>query len=133
MSTAPLDPSSIAIALIGTIAGTEMAAYLGPYSVIAAGGAAGACIALSRSEQTSTIRACIFVALMTCISLMLTVSAAELIHYAFPVLEVKWLLTPVAIMIGAIGQDWPPIGRWIISRIGRIFEQKSGIGDGRND
>lgn len=132
MTSTPLDPSSIAVAIIGSVCGAEIANYLGPYSVIAAGGAAGACIALSRSEQTTTLKACIFVALMTSISIMLTVSASELIRYAFPSIEIKWLLAPVAIIIGGVGHDWPIIGKWIVSRAGLLFEKRSGIDEGKN-
>ena len=40
-----------------------------------------------------------------------------------------WLLTPVALMIGAIGGRWPVVMKWIIERIGRLIERRVG-GDG---
>ena len=127
MTPPPLDPSSVASALIGALIGAELASYVGPYAVIAAGGAAGACFALSRMPPSGRAFAYSFVAAMTALSLMLTASIAEMIHYAFPGIDVRWLLVPVALIVGGIGHDWPNVGGWIVTRAGRLFERRTGI------
>jgi hypothetical protein len=124
-----LDPVSVVQALIAAVVGTELAAYVGPYAVIAAGGAAGACFALSRRPPETNLRAARFVALMTALALLLTASGAELLlHWAS--LDIHWTLAPLAMLIGGIGHDWPAIGAWIITRAGRIFERRTGIDGG---
>jgi hypothetical protein len=127
MNPPQLDPSSVASAIIGLFFGAEIAGYLGPYAVIASGGATGACFALARMQTSGRAFAVWFVLSMTIVSVMLTASIAELIHFIFPSVDVRWLLVPVAMFVGGIGQDWSTIGTWVVSRIGRVFEKRAGI------
>lgn len=133
MNSPELDPSSVASAIIALFFGAEMAGYIGPYAVIAAAGATGACIALSRMPAVGRWHAVVFVAGMTVVSLMLTASISELIHYALPSVDIKWLLVPVAMVVGGIGQDYPSIGSWMVSRLGRLIERRAGIDGKSND
>jgi hypothetical protein len=36
-------------------------------------------------------------------------------------------------VVGGIGQDYPSIGSWIVSRLGRLIERRAGIDGKSND
>ncbi len=127
MAAPPLDPPSVLSAILAVAIGVELAEYLGPYGVIIAGGAAGACFALTRMEPQTTKKAVAFVAWMTVIAAILTVSVAQLIHTMLPSVEAKWLFAPLALMIGGIGRDWQRVGEWLVRTAGRFLERRGGI------
>ena len=50
---------------------------------------------------------------------------AELLARALH-LESRWMLAPVSGAIAAIGHDWPAVGEWVLRRLGRLIERKTG-------
>lgn len=133
MNPPQLDPSSVASAIIALFFGAEMAGYIGPYAVIGAAGATGACIALSRMPAVGRSYAVCFIGGMTVVALMLTASISQLINYMLPNIDIRWLLVPVAMVVGGIGQDYPLIVTWVVSRLGRLIERRAGIDGKSND
>ncbi len=129
MTDPRLDPVSVVQVLAAMLVGAGPAAYLGPYAVIAAGGAAGAFIALSRRPPERSLHAAAFVTVMTLMALLLTVSAAEVLRH-YTSLEIRWTLAPLAMLIGGVGYDWPAVGSWIVSAARRVFERRAGIDGG---
>jgi hypothetical protein len=121
-----IDPVSVAVALMGTAIGAELARYVGPYLVIAAAGFACSGFAVMRRESVSRLRSLGFMCWMTAISLLATVSLAELLVSLLPGVQVRWMLVPVAGGIAAIGHDWPRVGQWIVDRLARLIERRAG-------
>jgi len=43
--------------------------------------------------------------------------------------DLYWLLAPIALIVGCVGDDWPKVGRWVFTRVGRLFERRLNGGD----
>lgn len=125
-----LDAVTVAVVLIGAIAGGEVARYAGPYLVIAAGGVVGSVAAVMRHpEHLDRWRALGMVALLTGLSLLLTGAVAYGVEVALAkvgwALPTRYLLVPISIAIAAVGQDWPGVLRWAASLIRRRAERRA--------
>lgn len=123
-----LSPIDLAIALAGLIFSPELARIVGPYAVIVVAAVTGSAWALSRADKTSTWEALWFLTRMILTATLLTVSLAMLLRKLSPAwvgLESdEWLLAPIALLVGAVGNDWRHIGRWVVGRIGRMVDRR---------
>lgn len=123
MQTSP-DPVAAAIALASVVFGPSMAQIVGPYAVILVAATVGAAWALGRRDPNSLSPAWYFARLQVT-ALLLTVGLAQLIGGWIGADETSWLLAPIALVVGALGDDWPAAGRWLIVRFGRLIERKA--------
>lgn len=123
--TPQIDPVSVAVALIGTLIGAELAKYVGPYLVIGAAGLTGSGLALMRRPPGSRVSALAFVSWLTVLSILLTVPVAEWLASVLAV-ESRWMLAPVAGAVAGVGHDWPRVGEWLFQRLARLIERRTG-------
>ncbi|RMX06703.1 hypothetical protein D8I35_09385 [Corticibacter populi] len=122
-----LDPVTVAIYALSPLLGQIAAEFAGPYAVIILGSTLGAAWALGRRDPDTKISAVIYFARLIGTAILIAWGlAAILSHYTG--LQSNWLLAPVAMLIGGIGDDWPRVGRWLLTRIGRIFERRTDSG-----
>jgi len=129
MNTNQIDPVSAAIALAGFIFGPSLAAIIGPYAVILLAATVGAAWSLGRRDQSLRTGAALYFLRLNATAVLVTVGIATLAAKWLGVTEQNWLLAPVAIVVGAVGDDWPRIGRWLIVRGGRFFEKRTDTGE----
>lgn len=128
MQPSQIDPVSAAIALAGVLFGPALAAIIGPYAVIVIAATVGAAWSLGRRDQTMRWGAAWYFLRLNATAVLITVGIATLAAKWLGVTEQNWLLAPVAILVGAVGDDWPRVTRWMIVRAGRIFERRAGAG-----
>lgn len=104
-----IDPVSAAVALLTAFVSPAVAHVMGVYSVIFIGAAFGSGWALMRREKGSLLSAIFFVLLMTGTTTLTTVGIAELLNKYIELTDSNVLLGPVALLIGAVGHDWPRV------------------------
>ena len=130
MNTSNLDPVSVAIALASVLFGPALAAVVGPYAVIIISATVGAAWALGRRDPALKLGAAWYFLRLNATAVVVTVSLARLAGLWLGVADHSWLLAPVALVVGGVGDDWPRLGRWLLVRAGRIFERRAGGGNG---
>lgn len=124
-----LDPINAAIALGSVIFGPQLAAIIGPYAVILIAATVGAAWSLGGRAPTSRGSAVRYFALLNATALLVTVQAANALALWFGMQNTTWMLAPIALVIGGVGDAWPRIGQWIVARMGRLIERRMD-GDG---
>lgn len=129
MNTNQIDPVSAAIALAGLLFGPTLAGIVGPYAVIILSATVGAGWSLGRRDQSLRFGAAWYFLRLNATAVLVTASIATLAAKWLGVAEQNWLLAPVAIVVGAVGDDWPRIGKWLIVRAGRFFEKRTDTGE----
>jgi hypothetical protein len=104
-----IDPVSAAVALLTAFVSPAIANVMGVYSVIFIGAAFGSGWALMRREKGSLFSAICFVLLMTGTATFTTVGLSQLLNKYIELSDSNLLLGPVALLIGAVGHDWPRV------------------------
>lgn len=113
-----LDIVTVAIALLTLITGPEIAAMVGPYSVIllaAIGGAAWSASAMPAATSGATVR---HIAFMVGLAVIGTVPLAEGVARLAGI-EARWAFGPVAAVIAARPD-------WIVGWLRRWFSRRTG-------
>lgn len=123
-----LDPVAVAALLASIIFGPELAAIIGPYAVILLSSLVGAAWALGRRDTSVKLNACWFVLRLAATAMLVTVPLAALIGRLTWGGDASWMLAPIALIVGAVGDDWPRVGQWAFSCLGRVFERRAGGG-----
>jgi len=77
----------------------------------------GASFALSRRKRDSRLGAVWFMARVVGLAVLLTVGLAEVVSDFQPSLGVRMLLTPIALLVGFIGDSWPAVLSGTLRRI----------------
>ena len=126
---AQLDPVSVASALASVIFGPALATVIGPYAVIIVSATVGAAWALGRREPGARLGAAWYFLRLNATAVLVTASMATLAGRWMGIAETNWMLAPIALLVGGVGDDWPRIGRWLLERAGRLIERLAG-GDG---
>lgn len=123
-----LDPVAVAVAIFGSLIGPELAQVIGPYAVIFLASSTGAAWALGRSEPKTNWRQVIwYFSRINITSLLITVPLAMMAVRWFGLEEANWLLVPLGLLVGGIGDDWPRVGRWVFDRLARLIERRAGV------
>lgn len=99
------DVVGLCILLAAMLFSNDVANVVGPYIVIVVASAIGASFKLGRSEKASRLAAVFFFLRSACIAMLLTVSAAAFVHNYHPGLHERFLLAPIALLLG--WTDWP--------------------------
>lgn len=122
----PLDIVTVLIAISTALFGQHVAGVVGPYAVILLGAILGAAWSASRRPPSPTRFGTFgYILMLVGWALLITVPATELLaNYAK--LEKRWILGPVAAVIGGIGDDWPKIFAWVWNRVRNRFERRLG-------
>lgn len=124
-----LEPTNVAIALAGVLFGPALAALVGPYAVILIASTVGAAWALGRRDPSARLGAAGYFLRLNATALVVTVGLATMAGKWLGIEETNWMLAPIALVVGGVGDDWPRLGRWLFERAGRVLERKAG-GDG---
>ena len=130
MAPQQLDPVSVGIALAGVIFGPVLAGIIGPYAVIIISATVGAAWALGRRDKAARLGAAWYFLRLNATAVLVTVGLANLAARWLGVSDHTWLLAPIALIVGGVGDDWPRVGRWLLVRAGRLFERRTGSGGG---
>lgn len=117
----PLDIVTLAIAIITALLGPGSAAIVGPYVVILLGAVMGSAWSASRRETESRVATARHMFLHVTLALLATVPVAIWLGRVLE-FDDKWLLGPVAAVIGGIGHDWPRVFTWLLGLGGRFLE-----------
>lgn len=121
-----IDPVAVAVALITLLIGPKLATYVGPYVVIAAAGLTGAAFSLGRRDPEAKLGPIAFLAVMVAFATLMTVGATQLLAQLWAPLGGTWMLAPMALVIGYIGDEWPDLFKWAAARAGRLIERRTG-------
>lgn len=130
MTPSQLDPVSVAIAIAGVIFGPALAGVIGPYAVILISATVGAAWALGRRDPAAKLGAAWYFLRLNATAVVVTVGLANLAGHWLGLQDHSWLLAPIALVVGGVGDDWPGVGKWILVHAGRVFERRAG-GEGK--
>ncbi len=128
-----IDPISAAVAVATALFGPDLARFIGPYAVILLSSTVGAGWALGRQPAMTTAAAIWFFSRLNIMAVMLTVPLSAGVMWAFQMADANWTLAPIALLIGGVGNDWPAVGKWVVTRLGRVFEARNGINDSQKN
>lgn len=121
-----LDPTTAFTALLATLFGPGLSHIIGPYVVIILAAVCGAGWGLGRVGPMTRTDALWYFLKLILTALLVTVPIASGVEYALGWEEANWLLVPVGLLVGAIGNDWPKVGKWFVSWLGRLLEKRTG-------
>lgn len=126
MTPSHLDPVSVSIALASIIFGPALAGVIGPYAVIIISATVGAAWALGRRDPAARLSAAWYFLRLNATAVLITVSLANLAARWLGADDSRWMLAPIALLVGCIGDDWPRVGRWLLMRASRVIERRTG-------
>ena len=123
-----LDPTHVAITVASAVLAPALAEVVGPYVIIFIASTIGASWALGRQATMTRLKALLFFLRINFTAAIVTSSIASALAkqlgYASGTGEGLWLIAPIALVIGGVGDDWPALIHWVVKR--KFF---SGKGD----
>ena len=131
-----LNPVEATVALLLLVFSPEAAKIVGPYAVIILSAALGASWALGRMAPLERNSGAFwFFAKIIGTACLVTVGLAELTkHYFSLPIDITWLLAPIGLLIGGVGEDWPKLVTWAWEKVkGRIGAKIEGQSNGGTD
>lgn len=128
MNSTQLDPVNVAIAIYAVLFGPALAGVVGPYAIILIGAAVGTFWSLGRRPKGSTFGAIGYFLLMVLTTLLITVNVSGVGAHFLGLHEPTWMLCPTAILVGAVGGDWPKVVAWSVARIAALVDRRMGGG-----
>lgn len=126
MQPSHLDPVNVAIALAGVLFGPTLAAVVGPYAVIIIAATVGAAWSLGRREPAPRLGAAWYFLRLQTTAILVTASLASAAARWLGLDDHTWLLAPIALLVGGVGDDWPRLMRWLLLRAQRLLERRAG-------
>lgn len=108
-----LDPVSVTVALFATLLSPALAAIIGPYAVIFVASTVGAAWALGRRDPSAKLGAFGYFLRLNFTALLVTVGVATLAGRWLGHEDPVWMLAPIALVVGGVGDDWPKLLTWI--------------------
>jgi hypothetical protein len=105
---------------LSIVIGATAAAALAPHLVVLISGLAGGVVGLMSWRKCSIAMGALYVLGMGAMAWLFAGSLAELLSIAWPALSDRRLLSPIALLIGAIGHRWPGVARWALG-LGRTL------------
>ena len=123
-----LDPTHVAVTVASAVLAPALAEVVGPYVIIFIASTIGASWALGRQATMTRLKALLFFLRINFTAAIVTSSIASALAkqlgYASGTGEGLWLIAPIALVIGGVGDDWPALIHWVVKR--KFF---SGKGD----
>ena len=123
-----LDPTHVAVTVASAVLAPALAEIVGPYVIIFIASTIGASWALGRQATMTRLKALLFFLRINFTAAIVTSSIASALAkqlgYASGTGDGLWLIAPVALVIGGVGDDWPALIHWVLKR--KFF---SGKGD----
>lgn len=123
----PVDIVTGAITLATWLVGARAAELVGPYAVIVLAAVLGSAWGASRSAPRTRVAALFAMVRVVGLALLVSMPLAELLAVHVGLTQ-RWMLGPVAALVGGIGEDWPAVIRWALDRARRIVERKGDTG-----
>ena len=123
-----LDPTHVAVTVASAVLAPALADVVGPYVIIFIASTIGASWALGRQATMTRLKALLFFLRINFTAAIVTASIANVLAkqlgYVSGTGEGLWLIAPIALVIGGVGDDWPALIHWVVKR--KFF---SGKGD----
>lgn len=125
-----LDPVSVTVALFATLLSPALAAIIGPYAVILIASTVGAAWALGRRDPSAKLGAIAYFLRLNATAAVVTVGIASIAGKWLGHEDPTWMLAPIALVVGGVGDDWPKLVSWL----GRlVIERKLGKSNDSGD
>jgi len=125
-----VDAVGLFVMLTALVADPAVADVAGPYLVILAAAVIGSSFPLVRRQKSGRLSALLFMARIAGLAVLLTVGLANVISAVRPEFQVRALLAPIALMVGAIGDDWSAllnkVKEWVFGAIDLLRSGKGG-------
>jgi hypothetical protein len=102
MQPEPNDLIGLVIAIITYIGSKELAEIVGPYVAIIIAATMAAGWALSRAGELSRYQSFKFILLRAGTAVIFAVTLAQLLHMAAAWISVRWVMVPIAFLIGLV-------------------------------
>ena len=115
-----LDPTHVAVTIASAVLAPALAEVVGPYAIIFVASSIGASWALGRQATMTRLKALLFFLRINATAAIVTVFLADFISKQLGYIsgsgEGLWLIAPIALMIGGVGDDWPSLIQWVVKR-----------------
>ena len=121
-----LEPVKVATVIMSSMFGPAVAEVVGPYSVIILAASLGAAWSLGSRELSDKASAFWFFIRVNLTAILITVFIAHYVGTKLDLIDHTWLLAPVALIIGGIGDNWRNLFMHILNAIKNIITRKSG-------
>ena len=118
------DVMQLFVILTTSIFGPTMAGVIGPYILIVFAAATGAAWSLGRCKPQSKGQAFFYFVRIALVAVLLTVAISKAVASFMPNMQEDWLIAPVALIIGLIGDDWHKIGEWFVQTLKKLIDNK---------
>lgn len=124
-----LDIVYVAVAVLTGFFGPQMAAVVGPYAVIFLSAVGGAAWSIGRrpSNLRSIGNDAFFFLRLSITAIMVTGGLAVFAERWTGEGTRQWTLPVIALLIGAVGDDWPGVGRWFAGVVRRWAARKTDL------
>lgn len=122
-----LDIVYVTVSILTVLFGPQMAAIIGPFAVIVLSSIGGAAWSVGRrpSDRRSLTNDTFFFLRLTLTAVTVTGGIAVFAERWTGADTRQWTLPVIALLIGAIGDDWPGVGRWFASIVRRWAARKA--------
>lgn len=115
-----LDPTHVAVTVASTVLAPALAEVVGPYAIIFVASSIGASWALGRQATMSRLKALLFFLRINSTAAIVTVFIADFLAKQLGYISGSggglWLIAPIALVIGGVGDDWPTLIQWVVKR-----------------
>ncbi|MDH1827166.1 hypothetical protein [Delftia tsuruhatensis] len=122
MNQPQIDPISAAVAVASVVFAPAVAHVVGPYLVILFASTIGASFALVARERTSGFNSVLFFVRVNGLSVLLTYSVSAVVNAGYPIEDQRAWFSPVAFVIGFIGDRWPAVMGWAARKVSRLVD-----------
>lgn len=122
-----LDIVYVTVSVLTVLFGPQMAAVIGPFAVIFLSSVGGAAWAVGRrpAAERSTANDALFFARLVITAMVVAGGLAVLAERWTGEGTSQWTLPIIALAIGAVGDDWPSVGRWFAGIVRRWVARKT--------
>lgn len=123
-----LDPTAALTVVMASVFGSELSAIIGPYAVIVLAATTGAGWGLGRCAPMNKWEGAWYFLKLNLTAILVTVPLSTGVQNILGWHDANWLLVPVGLLVGGVGNDWPKVGAWFVNWLGRLIERRSGTG-----
>lgn len=113
-----LDPTHVAVTVASAVLAPALAEVVGPYAIIFVASSIGASWALGRQATMTRLKALLFFLRINATAAIVTVFLADFISKQLGYISGSggglWLIAPIALVIGGVGDDWPTLIHWVV-------------------
>ena len=130
-----LDIVYVMVAILSGLFGPQMAAIVGPFAVIVLSAVGGAAWSVGRRplELRSVGNDSFFFFRLALTAIMVAGGIAVFAERWTGADTRQWTLPVIAMLIGAVGDDWPSVGQWVSSVVRRWATKKTEIDNNHGD